>query len=131
MKNKSYILKNRYTPSEMLGIVGRVDVMLSMRLHTLIFAAVKNKPMVGIIYDPKIEFYLNELNMPEGGDVRTEKLDSDKITSTTLDLFENMDKYKEILKEKADIMTSKAEENDALLAKLFEVTRKEKERKRK
>ena len=28
-------------------------------------------------------------------------------------------------------MTSKAEENDALLAKLFEVTRKEKERKRK
>ena len=82
MKNKSYILTKRYTPAEMMGIVGRVDVMVSMRLHTLIFAAVKNVPMVGIIYDPKIEYYLKELDMPEGGDVRKEKLDSDKITST-------------------------------------------------
>ena len=90
MKNKSYVLTNRYTPAEMMGIVGRVDVMVSMRLHTLIFAAVKNIPMVGIIYDPKIEYYLKELDMPEGGDVRSEKLDSDRITSVTLDIFENM-----------------------------------------
>lgn len=131
MKNKSYVLTRRYTPSEMMGIVGRVDVMVSMRLHTLIFAAVKNIPMVGIIYDPKIEYYLKELDMPEGGDVRTEKLDSDRITSVTLDIFENMDKYKSILKSKADIMTSKADENDILLAQQLDIIRKEKERKRK
>ena len=131
MKNKSYILTKRYTPAEMMGIVGRVDVMVSMRLHTLIFAAVKNVPMVGIIYDPKIEYYLKELDMPEGGDVRKEKLDSDKITSTTLDIFENMERYKGILKSKADIMTAKAEENDILLAKQLDIIRSEKERKRK
>lgn len=131
MKNKSYVLTRRYTPAEMMGIVGRVDVMVSMRLHTLIFAAVRNIPMVGIIYDPKIEYYLKELDMPEGGDVRSEKLDSDRITSVTLDIFENMDKYKSILKSKADIMTSKADENDILLAQQLDIIRKEKERKRK
>lgn len=131
MKNKSYVLTRRYTPSEMMGIVGRVDVMVSMRLHTLIFAAVKNIPMVGIIYDPKIEYYLKELDMPEGGDVRSEKLDSDRITSVTLDIFENMDKYKSILKSKADIMMSKADENDVLLGQQLDIIRKEKERKRK
>lgn len=131
MKNKSYVLTRRYTPSEMLGIVGRVDAMVSMRLHTLIFAAVKNIPMVGIIYDPKIEYYLKELDMPEGGDVRSEKLDSDKISSITLDIFENMNKYKNVLKSKADIMTSKADENDILLNQQLEIIRNEKERKRK
>lgn len=131
MKNKSYILTKRYTPAEMLGIVGRVDVMVSMRLHTLIFAAVKNIPMVGIIYDPKIEYYLKELNMPEGGDVRKEKIDSDKITKITFDIFENMDKYKRVLESKADIMKSKADENDVLLSQQLDIIRKEKERKRK
>ncbi|MDO4300672.1 MAG: polysaccharide pyruvyl transferase CsaB [Clostridia bacterium] len=131
MKNKSYILTSRYTPAEILGIVGRVDAMVSMRLHTLIFAAVKNIPMVGIIYDPKIEYYLKELDMPEGGDVRKEKLDSDKITSITMDIFENMNRYKGVLKSKADMMTSKADENDILLAQLIDTIRKEKERKRK
>lgn len=131
MKNKSYVLTKRYTPAEMLGIVGRVDAMVSMRLHTLIFAAVKNIPMIGIIYDPKIEYYLKELDMPEGGDVRKEKLDSDKITSITLDIFENMNKYKNVLKSKADIMTKKADENDILLAHQLDIIRKEKERKRK
>ncbi len=131
MKNKSYILTNKYTPAEMLGIVGRVDVMVSMRLHTLIFAAVKNIPMVGIIYDPKIEYYLKELNMPEGGDVRTEKLDSDKVTSITLDIFNNMEKYKNVLKSNADIMVSKADENDVLLSRQLDIIRNEKERKKK
>ena len=131
MKNKSYILMKKYTPAEILGIVGRVDAMVSMRLHTLIFAAVKNIPMVGIIYDPKIEYYLKELDMPEGGDVRKEKLDSDKIASLTLDIFENMDRYREVLRSKADIMTGKADENDILLSQQLEIIRSEKERKRK
>ena len=131
MKNKSYVLTNRYTPAQILGVVGRVDAMVSMRLHTLIFAAVKNVPMVGIIYDPKIEYYLKELNMPEGGDVRKEKIDSKKISDITLDIFENMDKYKTLLKSKADIMTSKADENDMLLSQQLDIIRKEKERKRK
>lgn len=131
MKNKSYILRNRYTPGEMLGVVGSLDAMVSMRLHTLIFAAVKNIPMVGIIYDPKIEYYLKELDMPEGGDVRKEKLDSDKISGITLDIFENMQDYKAVLKSKADIMMEKADENDVLLARQLNIIRKEKERKRK
>ena len=131
MKNKSYVLTNRYTPAQILGVVGRVDAMVSMRLHTLIFAAVKNVPMVGIIYDPKIEYYLKELNMPEGGDVRKEKIDSKKISDITLDIFENMDKYKTLLKSKADNMTSKADENDMLLSQQLDIIRKEKERKRK
>lgn len=124
MNSKSYIFKNRYKPSEILGMVGCFDLMISMRLHTLIFAAVKNVPMIGIIYDPKVEYYLNELDMPEGGDIRSERLDSKRLTSMAEDIFNNMADYKSKLKSKADIMKNKAQRNDVILSKQLEKIRK-------
>ncbi len=115
MKQKAYCLQKRYSPSEILGIVGCFDIMLSMRLHTLIFAAVKNVPMLGVIYDPKVEYYLKELEMPAAGDVRTEMLDSDYIVKKANEIFDNIDKYKAVLKKNADCMEQKAAENDRLL----------------
>ena len=127
MKEKAYMLKSRrYNPSEVLGMIGCVDLMISMRLHTLIFAAVKNVPMLGVIYDPKIEYYLRVLDMPEAGDVRTDKLDVDKITNQARDIFSNMDKYKTTLKRTGDEMLSKANENDRLLNEQLEIIRKKK-----
>jgi polysaccharide pyruvyl transferase CsaB len=128
MKNKACVLNERYTPEELLGIVGRCDVMLSMRLHALIFAAVKNIPMAGIIYDPKIEYYLKELDMPACGDVRKDHISAEKIIPVLEDIFENVDSYKERLSERVMIMTGKAEENDRLLLMQIESVRKEKEK---
>lgn len=123
MKHGAGIFKNRYTPSQILGITGCFDIMLSMRLHTLIFAAVKNVPMVGIIYDPKVEYYLKELDMPEGGDIRKERLSSSKMTEYVTDILENMDTYKKRLKDRADVMLEKADRNDIILSEQLELLR--------
>ncbi len=124
MQEKAYIFKKRYNPSEILGLVGCFDLMISMRLHTLIFAAVKNVPMLGIIYDPKVEYYLRELDMPEAGDVRTKRLNSDEIAAKAVDVFKNMDAYKQKLKTRADIMSEKARENDKILLELIKKNEK-------
>lgn len=126
MTKKAYCLKKRYTPSQILGLVGCFDVMISMRLHTLIFAAVKNVPMLGVIYDPKVEYYLKELEMPAAGDVRTDRLDSDIILKKTNDVFDNIDKYKAVLKKNADVMVEKAKENDRLLLEQLRRIQKQK-----
>ena len=39
MKQNAYILKSSYSPYEVMGIISQADFILSMRLHTLIFAA--------------------------------------------------------------------------------------------
>ena len=119
MSEKAYIKKNRCTPSEILGLVGCFDLMISMRLHTLIFAAVKNVPMLGVIYDPKVEYYLQELDMPEAGDVRTKRLNSDEIMAKANDVLANIDEYKKKLKVRADLMSDKARENDRILLELI------------
>ncbi|MBQ4347818.1 MAG: polysaccharide pyruvyl transferase CsaB, partial [Firmicutes bacterium] len=67
MKRPSHILDALYSPYELMGIIGQMELILSMRLHTLIFAAKQRVPLLGFIYDPKIEYYLNKLSMPSGG----------------------------------------------------------------
>lgn len=55
------VLSEEYTTSELLSLVGNFDVLIGIRLHALIFAAVMHVPMVGISYDPKIERFLETL----------------------------------------------------------------------
>jgi polysaccharide pyruvyl transferase CsaB len=47
----------RWSPEEMLGVVARSRLAVSMRLHTLIFAASSGVPSVGISYDPKVRSF--------------------------------------------------------------------------
>lgn len=73
MKNEAYILKKEYTPEEILGIIGTLDIMIAMRLHALIFACIKEIPMIGLEYDPKVETFLKMVDQKNGGKV--EQLD--------------------------------------------------------
>lgn len=46
-------------PSELaIGVMGRMEIAISMRLHGLIFAAGQGTPVVGISYDPKVTAFL-------------------------------------------------------------------------
>ncbi|MEB3284151.1 MAG: polysaccharide pyruvyl transferase CsaB [Candidatus Sericytochromatia bacterium] len=56
--------KQALTAKEMLGVLGRVDLLIGMRLHALIMAAAASTPAIGIIYDPKIEAFARLANLP-------------------------------------------------------------------
>ena len=57
------IIPNRYLPSEVLGAMGLMDVNIGVRLHSLVFSAVGNVPTIGISYDPKIDGFLEMIDM--------------------------------------------------------------------
>lgn len=48
-------------PAEMLALVGRLDMVLGMRLHALIMAARMGVPAVGIAYDPKVASFAQQV----------------------------------------------------------------------
>lgn len=61
MQNEAAIVKEMYNPEEALAIIHQFDVVLGMRLHALIDAAVMGKPLVGLSYDPKVDRFLEQL----------------------------------------------------------------------
>jgi polysaccharide pyruvyl transferase WcaK-like protein len=56
-------IKHKYLTNEMLSIIGNMDVLVGVRLHALIHAAIMDVPMIAISYDPKINSFMNSLDM--------------------------------------------------------------------
>ena len=117
MKNPSYVLKSSYSPYELMGIIGRMSFIVSMRLHTLIFAARKRIPLVGFVYDPKIQYYLDKLQMPSGGDIHD--FDMNKTLEIIDDMIVNHEKYEKILDKSADELEQDAHKNEQYLMELL------------
>ena len=114
MEQPAYILRGSYTPSEVMGIISTADFILSMRLHTLIFAARQHVPLVGFVYDPKIEYYLEKLEMPSGGDLKSFDMEH------TLGLIDDRAKNP-VLHAGGGILLSQASEELAALAEYLDI----------
>ena len=117
MNNKGYALKENYQSFEILGVVNFLSIVISMRLHMLIYAAIKNKPMIGIIYDPKIKAYLEEIDMPALENI--DDLDVNNIVEIFDDINLNYKTYEDKIAIKTKLLKEKAGLNDTCLEKLL------------
>ena len=61
MKNHSFLIQGQYRPSDIKGIINELNLMIGMRLHSLILSCTSNIPVVGIAYDPKVENFLVQI----------------------------------------------------------------------
>lgn len=60
-KENVAVVSQRCSINDFLSIVGNMDLLISIRLHALIFGAVMKVPVLGISYDPKIDGFLEEI----------------------------------------------------------------------
>ncbi|HPZ08397.1 MAG TPA: polysaccharide pyruvyl transferase CsaB [Candidatus Eremiobacteraeota bacterium] len=63
MKNPSYMLSGKYPPKVIMGILGKMDTVFAMRLHTVIMSSVLGVPSIPVAYDPKIENISGQLGL--------------------------------------------------------------------
>jgi polysaccharide pyruvyl transferase CsaB len=71
MHEQATLLKEEFTTTEMLSIVGNLDLLIGIRLHALIFAAVMQVPLLGISYDPKIDRFLESVGAHHAGSLQS------------------------------------------------------------
>jgi len=64
---KAVLMENQVDVEEMLGLLGSLHMMIGMRLHSLIMAAVMGVPIVGISYDPKVDSFMEQAFQPLAG----------------------------------------------------------------
>lgn len=56
-------LTEKYLSEDMLSIIGNMDVLVGVRLHSMIYAAIMGVPIIGISYDPKCTAFLGSVGL--------------------------------------------------------------------
>ncbi len=74
-----HIVENTDSSAHTIGLLARMSVVVSMRLHGLVFAAGQGVPLVGIVYDQKVSSFLSYI----GQDLFTDlsQLTADRLFS--------------------------------------------------
>lgn len=118
MKHKPALLPDEYTTSELLSLVGNLDILIGIRLHALIFAAVMHVPMIGVSYDPKIDRFLETLGERHVGTLQNVTVDS--ITSRVEALWPEISRANRQREERINLLRDKAFRNAELALSLIE-----------
>lgn len=111
------VLVEKYTTSELLSIIGNLDMLISIRLHALIFAAVMHVPMVGVSYDPKIDRFLETIGERHVGTLQN--LTVDTLLERIRVLWPEMNRPNCVREEKISALRAKACRNAELALELI------------
>jgi polysaccharide pyruvyl transferase CsaB len=102
---KAEILRRRYSPRQILDLVGRLDFAVGMRLHFLIFAALRGTPFAALPYASKVTGLLEALGMemPPLGSIGIGQLLAtiDRSWDTRAAIRENINQRLPALRERA------------------------------
>ncbi len=115
---EAHILKDRLDERQMLSVIANTDVMLSMRLHGLIFGVIGEAYPIAISYDPKVDSLMKELGMPAPATV--DNLSAEELIERLEDALSHLSERRRQTREAAERMRAEANEGLALIGTLLE-----------
>ena len=121
MKNRSVIIGTNCDISSLLSVIKRMHICVGMRLHTLIYAANCGIPMIGIVYDPKVNGFLEY--MGEERFLNMDEISKDALVKYLDDIYNDYDSIQSNLKFNVRLLKGKSRENRELMEKLLDERR--------
>ena len=118
MQSKSVIIDKRLSVEDMISVSSALDACIGMRLHSLIYSAIGNVPLIGISYDPKIKSFMDYISQQLCADIAS--LDETMALKLVDDLFGDYDAIKQRLSGSYNQLKKKAAENGRIAAELYE-----------
>jgi len=117
MHYDSYIVKDKLNVFQTYDLISKMYMILGMRLHALVFSAIATVPMVGLVYDTKIQGFLDCINQPSAGDVRL--LEYGKLKELTGQVWQNREEISRKLAADIPALKEKARENAKVAVELI------------
>lgn len=102
MQEKADVAPYDLSIEEKVTLIGHSEVLIGMRLHALIFAAVVDTPFVALSYDPKIDAFAKQCAQPIAGHVNSDNWSAEDLFTTTKEQLTHLDKYRTRLKQYSD-----------------------------
>lgn len=117
MEHKASVIQQHYNEEKLIGFMGEMRLILSMRLHGLIYGALKHVPIIGFNYDPKVEYYAKELDIPIVEDMQ--HIHVDKIMRLIEDIEGNRESVISQLELRVSELKQEAKRNREYLAEIL------------
>ena len=118
MSHKGYIIKDEQSAEKLMGIISKCELVIGMRLHSLIYATTMCVPLIGIIYDPKIKGFLDYIKQDMLVDA--ENIDSSYLREMIEKIIDNKDEIRKNLVTYKEELSKKALSNAEMTIKLLE-----------
>ncbi len=80
-KDRFSVLEKEYAPDELKGLLSQLDLLIAMRLHTLLIASDQGIPLIAFDYAPKLRSFMSSIGREEYL-IPTEDLDVPTIMTT-------------------------------------------------
>lgn len=120
--DRAEVLRRTYSPHEILGLVGHFEFAIGMRLHFLIFAALRSVPFTALPYASKVAGFLHDLGIEEPplGDVGIGQLIAriDHSWDTRKDI-------RQMIEARMPVLQHRAREANRLVVELLQQQRRE------
>lgn len=120
MKHKGCVIRKKPSVSEMLGIIAKTQMLIGMRLHALIFAVSLKIPIVGMVYEPKVEGFMQYIDQVSAGNINS--LEPESLKKLIDEVWNNRDSIKENLDKNIAFLKDKSFENARIAMDLIDGT---------
>ena len=111
---RSIVVKEPYSAEVTMGLIGKAEAMLAMRLHSLIYASSVCVPTVGLSYDPKVDAFMHYVDM--GKAVPVVGFEADELVKLLENAIEDRDNIQSALAQKKEELQMLAQKNAKLAA---------------
>ena len=113
-----HCLKEKYLSEDMLSIIGNMDVLVGVRLHSLIYAGVMGVPMIGVSYDPKCTAFLKSVGLEKMSS--KEDFTAEKFKEEFKKTEESRKEISDSVSEKITSLVKKLDTNESMIKEIID-----------
>lgn len=115
IKTPFYVCHSNYGPEKTIGLFSKAEIVIGMRLHSLIFSVAGHAPVIALSYDPKVEGFMKDMGL-------------DLIINVSDLNFEDLKRFVDdcltcdtsLINQKMELLCEKQEQNKVVLKQFLE-----------
>jgi polysaccharide pyruvyl transferase CsaB len=117
-RDKAIVFREDSPPGEKAELIGDCDLVLGMRLHSVIFAIKGNIPTVALTYDPKVASVMRSVDCQQYG-IDPDQLTAQKLASLLERAYAHRSELRALLSDKLETFATLSRKNMSLAADLL------------